>query len=78
MRLSTCRTIGRFAGSLRVCRTCGNEIIAIEFRSPKKGESELVAEAHFVLVSVRRDTLETVPLPDELIQKLKAYTKPFE
>ena len=35
----------------------------------------LIAEAHFVLASVRRDTFETVPIPDELRNRLALYTR---
>jgi hypothetical protein len=36
----------------------------------------LVAEAHFVLVAVRRNTFESVPVPDELKRRLAPYTQP--
>ena len=29
-------------------------------------EEELIATAHFVLVAVRRDTLDPIPVPDDL------------
>jgi len=38
-----------------------------------KGEDKLIADAHFVLAAVRRDTFETVPIPRELRQKLAPY-----
>jgi acyl-CoA thioester hydrolase len=38
-------------------------------------EEELIANAHFVLVSVRRDTLDPVPVPDELRRALEPYTQ---
>jgi acyl-CoA thioester hydrolase len=54
----------------------GTKSLRLNFEVRKKGESDLITDAHFVLVSVRRDTFETVPLPKELIQKLQPYTKP--
>ena len=53
----------------------GTKSLRLNFEVRRKGESELVAEAHFVLVSVRRDTFETVPLPEELKQRLAPYTQ---
>jgi len=37
-------------------------------------EEGLIATAHFVLVAVRRDTLDSVPVPEELRRALEAYT----
>jgi YbgC/YbaW family acyl-CoA thioester hydrolase len=37
-------------------------------------EEKLIATAHFVLVAVRRDTLDPIPVPDELRRALAAYT----
>ena len=54
----------------------GRKSLRLNFEVRKKGEPDLVTEAHFVLVSVRRDTFETIPLPQELIQRLQPYTKP--
>lgn len=54
----------------------GTKSLRLNFEVRRKGEAELIADAHFVLVSVRRNTFETVPLPEELIQKLQPYTEP--
>lgn len=54
----------------------GTKSLTLSFDVRRKGETLLIAEAKFVLVSVRRDTFETVPLPQQLIQKLKPYTHP--
>ncbi|HEX8776289.1 MAG TPA: thioesterase family protein [Pyrinomonadaceae bacterium] len=54
----------------------GTKSIRLNFEVRRKGEREMVAEAHFVLVSVRRDTFETVPVPDELRRRLAPYTQP--
>jgi acyl-CoA thioesterase FadM len=40
----------------------------------RRGEAETIAEAHFVLVAVRRDTFETVAVPEELKRRLAPYT----
>ncbi|HKQ99320.1 MAG TPA: thioesterase family protein [Pyrinomonadaceae bacterium] len=52
----------------------GQKSLRLNFEVRRKGEDGLVAEAHFVLVSVRRDTFETVPLPEELKRRLAPYT----
>lgn len=54
----------------------GNKSLRLDFEVRRKGEAELIAEAHFVLVSVRRDTFETVPLPSELVSRLAPFTRP--
>jgi YbgC/YbaW family acyl-CoA thioester hydrolase len=54
----------------------GTKSIRLNFEVRRKGERAMVAEAHFVLVSVRRDTFETVPVPDELRRRLAPYTQP--
>lgn len=64
---------------LRVCVFVGHvgtKSLRLNFEVRRKGESDLIATAHFVLVSVRRDTFETVPLPEMLIEKLKPFTDP--
>src|SRR5882724_1219992 len=38
-------------------------------------EEGLIATAHFVLVAVRRDTLDPIPVPDELRRVFGPYTK---
>jgi len=54
----------------------GTKSIRLNFEVRRKGEASLVAEAHFVLVAVRRDTFETVPVPAELRRRLAPYTQP--
>jgi acyl-CoA thioester hydrolase len=54
----------------------GTKSIRLNFEVRRKGETQIVAEAHFVLVSVRRDTFETVPIPEELRRRLAPYTRP--
>jgi YbgC/YbaW family acyl-CoA thioester hydrolase len=54
----------------------GRSSIRLNFEVRRKGEDAPVAEAHFVLVSVRRDTFETVPVPDELRRRLAPFTQP--
>ena len=39
-----------------------------------KIEERLIATAHFVLVSTRRDNLQPVPVPEELRRALNPYT----
>ena len=38
-------------------------------------EEDLIATAHFVLVAVRRDTLDPIPVPEELRNAFAAYTE---
>jgi YbgC/YbaW family acyl-CoA thioester hydrolase len=53
----------------------GTKSLRLNFEVRRKGEAELVAEAHFVLVAVRRDTFETVTLPEELRRRLAPFTQ---
>jgi len=53
----------------------GNKSMHLNFEVRRKGEDLLIADAHFVLASVRRDTFETVPIPQELKVRLGLYTK---
>jgi acyl-CoA thioester hydrolase len=53
----------------------GNKSMQMNFEVRRKGEELLIAHAHFVLVSVRRDTFATVTIPDELNVRLEPYTK---
>jgi YbgC/YbaW family acyl-CoA thioester hydrolase len=53
----------------------GNKSMRLDFEVRRKGADPLIARAHFVLASVRRDTFETVPIPDELRSRLAPYTK---
>src|SRR5918993_4910317 len=54
----------------------GTKSLRLNFEVRRKGEDSLVAEAHFVLVAVKRHTFESVPLPDELRRRLAPYTRP--
>ena len=54
----------------------GNKSMRLDFEVRRKGDELLIAQAHFVLASVRRDTFETVPIPAELRSRLALYTKP--
>lgn len=52
----------------------GNKSMRLNFEVRRKGDEAVVADAHFVLASVRRDTFETVPVPEELRRRLSPYT----
>lgn len=54
----------------------GNKSMRLDFEVRRKGDETMIAQAHFVLASVRRDTFETVPIPDALKVRLALYTKP--
>lgn len=64
--LEVCAYVGRI----------GTKSLRLNFEVRRKGEEVLLAEAHFVLVAVRRDTFETVPVPAELSRRLAPYTQP--
>jgi acyl-CoA thioester hydrolase len=54
----------------------GTKSLRLNFEVRRNGTDELVAEAHFVLVAVRRNTFESVPIPEELKRRLAPYTRP--
>ncbi|HEX8502420.1 MAG TPA: thioesterase family protein [Pyrinomonadaceae bacterium] len=54
----------------------GSKSLRLNFEVRRSGTDEMVAEAHFVLVAVRRNTFESVPVPDELKRRLAPYTRP--
>ena len=54
----------------------GNKSMRLNFEVRRKGEVDLVADAHFVLASVSRESFKTVPMPVMLKQKLLPYTMP--
>jgi acyl-CoA thioester hydrolase len=56
----------------------GNKSLRLNFEVRRKGEDEMLAEAHFVLVAVRRDTFDTVTVPEELRRRLAPYTRPAQ
>jgi len=64
--LEVCAYVGRV----------GRSSLRLDFEVRRNGRDELIADAHFVLVSVRRDTFETVPVPEELKRRLAPYTRP--
>jgi acyl-CoA thioester hydrolase len=54
----------------------GAKSLRLDFEVRRNGEDDLVAEAHFILVAVRRTTFESVPVPEELKRRLAPYTRP--
>ncbi len=54
----------------------GTKSLRLNFEVRRNGEPSIVAEAHFILVAVRRQTFESVPVPAELKQRLAPYTHP--
>jgi len=52
----------------------GHSSMKLNFELRRKSDEVLVATAHFVLVAVRRDTFQSVPVPDELRARLAPYT----
>jgi acyl-CoA thioester hydrolase len=55
----------------------GNKSMRLNFEVRRKGEAEIIADAHFVLAAVNRDTFKTVPIPDNLRQRLAPFTMPI-
>ena len=53
----------------------GNKSMRLNFEVRRKGFESLIAEAHFVLAAVRRDTFDTVPIPETLKTRLGPYTQ---
>lgn len=54
----------------------GTKSLRLNFEVRRNGDPSLVAEAHFVLVAVRRGTFDSVSVPAELRQRLAPYTRP--
>lgn len=54
----------------------GHKSLRLEFEVRRKGEEALIATAHFVLVAVRRDTMRSVTLPEELKRRLARFAHP--
>jgi YbgC/YbaW family acyl-CoA thioester hydrolase len=52
----------------------GTKSLRLNFEVRRNGDQAITAEAHFILVSVRRNTFETLPLPEELKRRLAPYT----
>jgi acyl-CoA thioesterase FadM len=53
----------------------GTKSMRLDFEVRRKDEDVIIARAHFVLAAVRRDTFETVAIPQELKDRLEPYTK---
>jgi YbgC/YbaW family acyl-CoA thioester hydrolase len=52
----------------------GNRSMQLNFEVRRKGENEMVADAHFVLAAVNQKTFATVRIPNELRERLSPYT----
>ena len=73
------RRAARLDDLLEVCAyvgRVGRKSLRLDFEVRRKGEEEIIADAHFVLVAVRRGTFESVPVPEELKRHLATYTRP--
>jgi len=55
----------------------GTKSLRLNFEVRRNGDPSLVAEAHFVLVAVRRGTFDSVSVPAELRQRLAPYMRPL-
>jgi acyl-CoA thioester hydrolase len=54
----------------------GTKSLRLDFEVRRNGESELTAEAHFVLVAVDRNNFQSVPIPEDLKRRLMPFTRP--
>jgi acyl-CoA thioester hydrolase len=54
----------------------GTKSLRLNFEVFRKGEEDLIATAHFVLVAVKRTGFEAVQLPMELVTRLAPFTVP--
>ena len=54
----------------------GNKSMRLDFEVRRHDDEEIIADAHFVLAAVRRESFETVPIPIELKERLAPYTTP--
>jgi acyl-CoA thioesterase FadM len=53
----------------------GTKSLRLNFEVRRNGADEITASAHFVLVAVRRNTFESIAVPEELKRKLAPYTQ---
>lgn len=51
----------------------GTKSLTLKFAVHKKGEADLVAEGHSILACVSRSTFQSIPMPDEIVERLKPY-----
>jgi YbgC/YbaW family acyl-CoA thioester hydrolase len=51
----------------------GRTSLTLRFEVHKEGEPDLVADGHVVLVCVDRSKFKPIPLPAELVERLKPY-----
>ena len=54
----------------------GTKSLRLNFEVRRNGDPSIVADAHFVLVAVRRNTFDSVLVPEELKSRLAPYTAP--
>jgi acyl-CoA thioester hydrolase len=55
----------------------GNKSMRLNFEVHRKGELEIIADAHFILAAVNRVNFQTVPIPNLLKDRLAPYTMPI-
>jgi len=54
----------------------GNKSMRLNFEVRRKGEQEIIADAHFILAAVSRDTFLSIPIPTLLKDRLAPYSMP--
>lgn len=55
----------------------GNKSMRLNFEVRRMGEDEIIADAHFVLAAVSRQSFKSVPIPATLRDRLVPYTMPI-
>ena len=56
----------------------GTKSLSLKFEVARKGEPGLVADGHVILACVSRSTFKSVPIPDEIKQRLLPYAESGE
>ena len=56
----------------------GRSSLRLDFEVRRNQDPEVIATAHFVLVTVKRSTFESVSVPEELRERLAPYTRAQE
>ncbi|MEW6127178.1 MAG: thioesterase family protein [Acidobacteriota bacterium] len=51
----------------------GSKSLTLNFEVNKKGETDFVAEGHIVLACVSRSTFKSIPVPDEIRERLHPF-----
>lgn len=56
-------------------REFSNKSFRLNFEVRRNGEAEVIASAHFVLAAVDHNTFKSVPVPEEMRQRLAPFSQ---